>query len=264
MTCLTLVNAGCWAPIATLWSSCWNKYIQKQACQLSPEKRGFIDSKIDELSKKFLIDRRVELKEIDGLTTGLQALGNAALPFRLGIGINPVMASELSEAELEFLIAHELSHIKANDLLVIGAVSGLIGVIAALAAIIIFPASATSFSLTVSLLTQVASPAALVGITVSFIALVFLSRWREECADKLAFSICSKEAQKAAPKFFERIKRLQIEFRNSEEGSPLSKLWRRFEINEHGDCRFDIFHPSHETRINYLRPKDSPLACNQA
>ncbi len=149
---------------------------------------------------------------------GAQAEGVSLFSGRAGIAINPDLVDEISGGQLEFLLAHELSHIKANDLIWMGGVLSIVGVITTLAMSILFPSSAAYFSPIVMATLMVSSPAAVVGLSVSLVALVFFSKWREECADKLGFSVCSDAAQKAAPQFFEKIRTAQIEYRNDEEG----------------------------------------------
>ncbi len=151
------------------------------------------------------------------------------------------------------MVAHELSHIKANDLIWLETVPGIAGVITTLAMSILFPSSATYFPPIVIATLMVSSPAAVVGLSVSGIAFLAFSKWREKCADKLGFSICSNAAQKAAPLCFDTIRISQIEYRNGEEGSYLSKVWRRFLITEDGEARFDVYHPSLKNRKEYLQ-----------
>ncbi len=89
--------------------------IQKDDKLLSTIKRNHIELKIQELTQKLGLGKPIELIEKKGLTTGAQAQGVAFFSGRAGIAINPDLVDEISEEELEFLIAHELSHIKAND-----------------------------------------------------------------------------------------------------------------------------------------------------
>jgi Zn-dependent protease with chaperone function len=215
------------------------------------DKRNQIELKIQELAQKLGISKPIELIEKKGLLTIAQAQGIAFFSCRAGIAIDPDIADVMPEAELEFLLAHELSHIKTNDNMWMGVVPGIVGIVATLAMSILFPSSIAFSSIVATLI--LTSPAALVGLSVSVIAFVILSKWREECADKLGFSVCSDAAQKAAPQFFDSIRTAQIEYRNDEEGSYLSQLWRKFLITEAGEFRFDVFHPSLNTRINYLQ-----------
>jgi Zn-dependent protease with chaperone function len=250
-TFLNLFSAGSTLFSAIPGSFSWRLRFQKDDKLLSTDKRNQIESKIQELAQKLGISKPIELIEKKGLMTGAQAQGIAFFSGRAGIAIDPDIAHVIPEAELEFVIAHELSHIKANDAMWMGVASSIVGLITTLAMSILFPSS-VAFSSTVATLI-LTSPAALVGLLVSVIALVVFSKWREECADKLGFSVCSDAAQKAAPQFFDSMRASQIEYRNNEEGSCLSRMWRRFLITEDGECRLDILHPSLKTRIKYLQ-----------
>lgn len=255
-TYLNLLSASSFLLVSVPGSCSWRLRFQKDDRVLSVEKRNHIELKILELAKKLKISRPVELIEIRGLMGGAQAQGNEIFSGRIGIAINPELCDEMPEEELEFFLAHELSHIKANDLVSVGIASGIVGMITTLAMCKIFPSSATYFSKLVMVTTKVTSPAAAVGIVASQIAFAFFSKYREECADKLGLSICSNDAQKKAYKFFENIQIDQITFRNNEEGSSyLSILLKRLLITKEGEFRFDVFHPSLKNRINYLRPK---------
>jgi Zn-dependent protease with chaperone function len=231
----------------------WRLRLQKDDKLLNATKRSSVESKIQELAKKLGINKPIELIEKKGLLGPAQAQGVAFFSGRAGIAINPDTVDKTPEEELEFLIAHELAHIKANDAIWTGVVPSIIGVIMTSALSILFLSSAAYFSPIVMATLMVTYPAA-VCLSVSFVAFSIFSKWREECADKLGLSVCSDAAQKAAPKFFDKIRTSQIEYRNRKEGPCLSRLLRRCLITGGGDVRFDIFHPSLETRIKYLQP----------
>jgi Zn-dependent protease with chaperone function len=95
-----------------------------------------------------------------------------------------------------------------------------------------------------------------VGLSVSFVALVALSRWREECADKLAITVCSDAARKSAPEFYATLKEVQAESRDDEKDSYFLKMYKKILITENGENRFDILHPSLSTRIGYLSSRN--------
>jgi len=218
--------------------------------RLPIEKRGWIVSKINELAEKLSINRPVELIEVKGLAEIATAHGNAILPSRIGISINPEIAAKIPEDMLEFILAHELSHIAANDDVSTkaGATAGLVLSIVTFAMHVRFswssqpvkrPSTASSSVLTASLV-------------VAAIALVLFSKWREVCADKRALSICSSAAKIAAPKLFEKIRSQNLECRNDKNVSVLSSLWRKLLTTKDGNDRLDVFHPSLTYRIRYL------------
>lgn len=223
-TFLNLCSGGSMFLSTIPGSFSWRLRLQKDDKLLSSTKRRHIESEVQELASKLEINKPIELIEKKGLMTGAQAQGIAFFSGRAGIAIDPDLVYEMSEAELEFVIAHELSHIKANDLIWMGAVPSIVGVITTLAMSNLFPSSAAYFSPIVVATLMVSSPAAIGGLSVSVIALALFSKWREECADKLGFSICSDAAQKAAPEFFDKIRTSQIEHRNNDEGSCFSRL----------------------------------------
>lgn len=257
-TCLSLFSGCGGFFFGIIPGSCsWRLHFQEDDKLLNKEKRDYIELKIQEIAQKLKISKPIELIERKGLITIAQAQGVAIFSGRIGIAIDPELADEMSEAELEFIIAHELSHIKTNDHILLWAIPGLVGVITNLAIRILFPSfSSITFSPIVKT-TIIRSPAALAAQIVSVITFVFFSKWREECADKLGFSICSDAAQKAASKSFDKIRIAQIEYRNIKEGSYLSRLWRKFLITKDGEFRLGILHPSLKSRINYLQTRES-------
>lgn len=221
-------------------------HYQTDSTLLKNEKREFIENKIQEFASKLMLNKQVELLVIKDMWGGAQAQGIALLPGRIGIALEPEIVNYMYETDLEFIIAHELSHIKKNDLLTMFAIPGLMGVTTTLAINILFPSSAAHhFKLAAG------------SFAVSLISFVFFSRWREECADHLGFSMCSKAAQAEAGMFFEEIRKSQIDYRNNPNCSFISKIWRKFLITEDGDYRLGVTHPPMKKRINYLKIKES-------
>ncbi len=224
-------------------------YLQKDAKQLELAKRNFIESKIQELAAKLQISKPIELIEIKDLRISAQALGNNFFSGRAAVAIDPNFAMNSSEAALEFVIAHELAHIKNNDAIRFG-VCSLAGIITTAAICLLFPASATQFSNPLLRLVLY-SPAFVVGLTVIAVTYPLFSQWIEKRADLLAVSFCSEAAQKAAIEQFEKDRQAYIEIKNS----PKSSLWQKLLITPDGECRDDLFHPPIKTRINYLQLK---------
>lgn len=255
-TCLNLLTSA--TPFLVVINGIFplRLHFQKDARLLDSDQRAYVESKTKELATKLGISKPVELIEVKGLVMSAQALGVEILPGRIGIAIDPEIVNSIPKEQLEFLIAHELSHIKANDQMWIGVI-GVISVITTLAVSILFPSFTTHFSTPVilvsTLLCPVSSPAVLIAKIVAYTSLFIFSKWQEECADKLGHSVCSHHAKRAAPKFFENIRKSQLAVRNDEEGSCLSKLWNRFSITAEGNSRLDVFHPSTTDRIDYLK-----------
>jgi|GEM_PF-5511209 len=236
----------------------WKLHLQQDARILNENKRADLERKIQELANKLKIGKPIELLEIKDFNWGVQAQGTALLPGRVGIVINPsqllVTNEDLvtSDAEMEFLIAHELSHIKTNDFLWMVAIPVLCGEITNLAMSILYPSSARCFSNPAAYL-LFGSPSVLTCRIAVQAIFFFFARWREKCADRLGFSICSDTAKGAAFNLFERTREKNIETRNAQESSVILKYFKRLLFTQDGECRFDLYHPSLQTRIRYLR-----------
>lgn len=268
-TCLNLLSGGSIILISLNGIFPWRLHCQKDAKTFDKPIRNWMDKKVQELAGKLNISKPIELIEVPGLfATDAQAQGIAILKGRAGIAIDSPPKKDISEeeveeeidveqtynnlAETEFILAHELAHIKGNDVLWMGIAPAIIGAITTLAVSILFPQSAIYFSPLVMSVVMISSPAAAIGLTVSILALIFFSRWLEERADKLGFSVCSPQAQEAASKVFEDLRLANIAHRNNEKGSFISKLWNKVLITKDGDTRWDVMHPSLKTRVNYL------------
>lgn len=212
---------------------------------LSRRERERLKSITNELIYRLQIKEQVEVKVARGIegSWSLYAEGAPMLSDRVGYVIDLNSARRFSPEELEFLIAHELSHLKSNDLLWMGVVPAAAALTTTLAADILFPSSASYFSDFVKTY-FFPSPAALVGQVVGLFTLAYFSQWREECADRLAFSVCSDAAKKAAPRVFEKFMQVNA----SQRISFLSQLT----ISKEGENRLDILHPSLKSRIHYL------------
>jgi Zn-dependent protease with chaperone function len=252
-TYLNLLSGASFFLAAIPGSISWRLRFQKDACLLDSRIKKFIESKIKEFALKLGISKEVELREIKDLMGYAQAQGNAIWPGRIGIVIDSELANKASQDQLEFLIGHELSHIKANDAIWMATAASSVGVITTLAMSILFPSSAAYFSKLVICTFMVSSPAAAIGLTASSIAFVFFSKRREECADRLGFAICSKAAKQAAPQFFEKIIKEHLEDRDNQKDTYWLRLLTRILITKEGNDRLDLFHPSLTKRVEYLK-----------
>lgn len=211
-------------------------YFLKDAKLLDVEKRIQLEAKIQELANKLDINKTIELIEVEELSGSAQAIGTAMLPGRAVILIDPKFVSQHSNEELEFVLAHELSHIKANDRIWGQIVTLTAGLITAFAMFILFPSSHV-FEILIVAMT---------------IAAILHSRWREECADKLGLTVCSDPAKKAASQVFEKMRLSIMQKRDNQENSLFSKLWYKYLISEEGDDLLDVMHPPLTERIKYL------------
>jgi len=242
----------------------WRLYCQKDARSLDQKKRGDLESKVQSLANKLAINKPIQLIEITDITPPMKTQGNALLPGKAGIAFDPEFADQISEEEFEFWMAHQLVHIKANDFVWFAVVPIAIGVITTIAMSVLFPSSATHFSIP----GIYNSHAAAIGIIASAISIIFFSRWREASADKLGSSICSEAVKKAGLAAFNSMAKDNIEYRNEGGISLLSSLWRKFLLTSDGNSRFNILYPSIQTRITYLsqsiaHPSSETLAQQQ-
>ena len=227
-------------------SLAWRLHLQKDDRILDIAQRNFIELKAQELATKLGINKRIEILEKSHLLGLAQAQGLAIFSTRAGIAINPQLFETLTESQTEFILAHEIAHIKANDFLTIFLIPGLIGMLTHLAISFLVPA----YAVFVPLLGT--SISATLGALASYLSLVFVSRWREECADKLGYSNCSLAAQIAGPGFFENAILGQQQLRE-QEGPWYTRLFNKVAFTEEGDFRLDFLHPPLTTRVNYLR-----------
>jgi|SRR5580700_11292453 Zn-dependent protease with chaperone function len=240
MTLLSLSVSGTLL-ISSILAGCfpWQLHFQNNQDFEGPEKNDLL-SKIKKLAKKLEIKKEISLLEEKDLGT-VKAVGVAILPGRAAIFIDPDIARNLSLPELEFIMAHELAHIKANDVILKLTYLSAVYLIAAVAM------NTLPWSTGAGLAIGEATVSAAV-----FVAYHFFSQWREGCADSLGFSVCSEKAKRAAFKFFEEERTSLLSKRNSKEGSYLSRLWRSFQITEDGDNRLDVGHPPTTARIRAL------------
>jgi Zn-dependent protease with chaperone function len=97
------------------------------------------------------------------------------------------------------------------------------------------------------------SPASILAYLVGGATCLIFSRWREECADKLAFSVCSDEGKKGSYKLFEKIQKKQKAYRNESGLDYTSSLWRKIKVDHEGNSRLDLLHPPLSYRVRYLK-----------
>jgi Zn-dependent protease with chaperone function len=248
MNALNLFHGGAFwfTPLLGETVFSWKLWWYSDEKILASSERQVLEKKIQDIAGKLGITKKIELREVEGFFSGAQAAGNNLLPGRAGIILDPALA-ECSSAELEFILAHELAHIKSNDLLTIFLFGAVVGIITTIALIILFP------PLSIYSPFLGCAPAATIGFLVGTVALIFFSQWRERCADELAFSICSKEGREGGIKFIERMRDMNLAYRNENSDSSFTRLWRKIYVTQGGDVRWDIFHPSLNNRIEHLK-----------
>lgn len=215
------------------------------------KKRTFLESKIKELSKKLEISEPELIVKKDCGTVATATTG--IFPIKAVVFIDPDFVSTRKKDKLEFLIAHELSHIKGNDVLWRCAVRAIAGIVMTLAMTTLFPRSATH-SLPPNPIFAT-SYAAVIGVIVSRFFVKFWTRWREECTDRLAYSICSKEGKEAAHKEWRDVRLEQKLLREKKTFRIFSfSSWKiNLLLTKDGERRFHTDHPSLQTREDYLK-----------
>lgn len=224
----------------------WSLDCKKDEKLLPPRKRHALEKKVHEVADKLGVKKGIEIIEVDCAHSLANARGNTLFPGKAGIVIDAQAFEDLSREAQEFFVAHEISHIKHNDPLTMHILPGLSGAASTLAMMELFPSTALFSAVW-------CSPASLIGFAVGSATFIFFSRWREECADRTAFSVCSAEAKTAAIAFFEKMQVTNRQDRDDPNISFASSLWRKFLINGEGEARWDVLHPPLKARIDYLK-----------
>lgn len=135
---------------------------------------------------------------------------------------------EADKDACSWIIKHEISHIKHNDLFTMQCVPCVCQLAAS-----IFGMCSLSFL-----------PALGVAFTVGIVSLALFSQWREAKADDFAIENSSDEELKGARRIFMAMQETSIEERNT--------FWKRIAISASGDMRLDILHPSITSRIQKI------------
>lgn len=185
---------------------------------------------VDDKAKQ--LDIRKEVKVGCG-SDNAQAIGMNWLNFPCEVMISPILVSSTEAIQGQgFIVAHELSHIKNNDLLTIPGIGFLV---------------ALSSSIALSTLGLISFiPHVLAVVFITHIATAVFSQYREKIADQTALTICTKEEKEGAIQIFEAMQKEQLKIRNE---NMLGKLF----ISDAGEDRLDIMHPSLASRISMIQ-----------
>ncbi len=172
----------------------------------------------------------------------LEAHGNNLLPGLAGIVIDPFQEGNPA---INFFIAHEIAHIKNNDLISIGALPTVASI--AFAIMIYVLDIPTLFP------SPIAAGLGLTTIAITHYATFFkFFQYRELQADKTALKHCNRQEKEAALAMFKEMKKTAVELRNKNELSLPEKLWRKLTYTEAGDLRSDLTHPCIDLRIQQI------------
>lgn len=218
----------------------WRLRLKTDAKFLSPYQRNFLESKTNEIAKKLGIKKDLKIIEVPRVGFG-RAMGNTIFPGKAGIAIDPELFTPRRNDDIEFLLSREISHIKSNDPLTLYIIPALVTGISFFALSIFFPRLATR------------SLASNIPFAIGLVAHVIFVRWREKCADKQGFSVCSEQGKIGAIKFLKGFQEDAISARNDKTLSLMTRLWIRLIYSAEGELRFNIFEPSLKSRIQYLK-----------
>jgi len=250
---------------------------------LPSEVRTRLEETIQKLAKEAGIKKTIILKESNDCDdTGgcAAAYGNSLLPGPAGIVVSPSLFPLLNKYQQEFILAHEIAHIKANDHLTFSLLPPLIFKISFFAVVALLGSTAaisggfTLFSLLPPVLIYNLSRAHKIAIVATFLFRTCLLRWRERKADEFGYKISCWGGNLFSGSVFDLLRSLQVgsritnlfafmmEFTNSadsiREGKFLTankiqhSVFSRFLTNEQGENRMDISHPSSKKRTKYL------------
>lgn len=189
--------------------------------------------KISKIAEQFGIEKEINVeisKDSDG-----QIFGNNLFPGSAGMIIN----TDNDEKTNDFIIKHEMTHLKNSDTLTIPIVELMSGLVGFLGTSYLFPTINPFFYF-------------VAAMSVDVIVASAFSTWREEIADKTALENCDEETKQKALEYFENCIKHCINKRN-EEGDELTCFWKKLKYSEEGNNRFDIFHPTHTERCRYIK-----------
>ena len=151
----------------------------------------------------------------------------------------------INEKSLEFLLAHELIHIKEDDVLRLTSCYVLVSTLFTIPIGYCFPNTLEMFSGLGMLITATTCWASFLSCIPALICLCQYSKMREKNADVTGFKNCGDSGKLGAIEFFKFLQEQNI----PTDDDNLSKRWL---FSSSGECYFDIFHPSLQARIDYL------------
>ncbi|MBM3191043.1 MAG: hypothetical protein FJZ63_00115 [Chlamydiae bacterium] len=219
----------------------------------SLEEKSFLEKKVKELAGKMGLSKPVEIVYTAVSLTPFSVSPQSIFSDKNIIHIAPetIKAVNLAPPEMEFLLGHELAHIKKNDILTTLALRLTVAAICTVAFAWLFPAANIFFVSTLMAPLVPISCAALAGHLSGTLASALYMRFIESRADKLGWEYSSLEGKRAAPSFFKKIIDFQLKTRNNS-STPLSLFIRKLLISEEGNSRIDIVHPPLTERVRYL------------
>lgn len=225
---ITIINAGLvgyWAsfPIQSVFGE---SSIPMDDGGLLKNDRSSLESIISNSSKKLGITKEVTLVARSSQPVVASAVGTVA------VEIDNHSFMKIERSEHEFILARELVHIKNNTRLKDYVLSGSVGVVT-----------------TVALCTFVSfSVGGIMAYVITCVVRSTFLQWREQQADIEAFSLCSKDTQKATIASLEKTQR-QTKQHNT---SFMWHVWLK-STDFTGDTGVDFKHPPLALRIKYFK-----------
>ncbi len=166
----------------------------------------------------------------------IQAVGGSLSCSNAAIYVGPESSLTKNNQRRQFILTHELSHIKHNDVLKIGLVSTLAYVVTAVAASFFLPVAGTVG----------------VAFSVFLITLSTMSRHCEKRADLEAQRYCQLMETRQFCQALQELQNAYQQYRNNTMLPFTTRMWNKIRFDSKGNDRLDILHPSLSQRISYL------------
>ena len=155
-------------------------------------------------------------------------------------------------------MAHELCHIKSNDVLKLFIVRVIFSVISMLILNRLSPrlkeVPLPRYAIIPASLFAPISISAFVGSLIGSIAIIPVARRQERAADLKGFKYCSEEEKSGVIEYFQGLQNKNIAMREHPRFAWVFKILK----SSQGDERFDLAHPSLSDRIKYLSAQLTP------
>lgn len=207
--------------------------------QKAPE-RDATQQLIDRMAKDMGVNKSIELRYFTDETSGPNSSGCSWGPGTAVIRL-PRSSREMDPNMLEFIVAHEITHIKKNHL-IYRELSSLGMMIFSKILFTYFGNNSEDFA-----------PLLMQGLSIKIVTLVgsiFLDRFQEDEADRAA----GEENMRAigGRDYFNGIMKEHIEIRSDPMLPPISKIFFKVRFSSIGNDRFDLEHYPLSERIRVL------------
>ena len=211
--------------------------------RLPQERRAWIEQTVQRLAREAQISRPVQVFESKECYAAIARGGSGIWGGAPRIIVQPEFVQKLSDETLEFVLAHEVSHLKNNDIVKISWLGTLVGAISAAVLAIFNPgfipsilSNPSRFNIGLCYFTA--------GSVSQLISKVFYIRQTESRADSEGFAFCSESGKRGAIPFFEHMRRENIKQREG--------WFTRMTVTPDGENLIDIGHPLISRRIQDL------------